>query len=91
MNSRNRKIYSLLTAVIILGGCAKRERYTTTISRSWPAAAIHRLEIREVSGTVTVDGAATDTVTLTETRFPSDAATDDTTSWCTCRSSAATK
>jgi len=65
MNSRNRKIYSLLIAVIILGGCAKGERYTTTISRSWPAAAIHRLEIREVSGTVTVDGAATDTVTLT--------------------------
>jgi DUF4097 and DUF4098 domain-containing protein YvlB len=65
MNSRNRKIYSLLTAVLILGGCARGERYTTTINRTWPAAGVHRLEIREVDGTVTVDGDATDTITLT--------------------------
>ncbi|MEA2568556.1 MAG: hypothetical protein QOI24_557 [Acidobacteriota bacterium] len=65
MNSRNRTIYSLAVAMILIGGCAKRERYATTITRTWPAAAIHRLEIREVDGTVTVDGSPTDTVSLT--------------------------
>ena len=65
MNSRNRTIYSLLVAMILIGGCAKRERYATTITRTWPAAAIHRLEIREVDGTVTVTGSPTDTVSLT--------------------------
>lgn len=64
MNSRNRKLYSLLVAALLIAGCDEGERYATTISRSWPASSIHRLEIREVAGTVVVDGSATDTVTL---------------------------
>ena len=64
MNSRNRRIYSLLAASALLAGCVAGERHETTVERQWPAGAIHRIEVREVDGAITVDSAAADRVTL---------------------------
>lgn len=63
MNSRGRKIYSLLA--LTLAGCrVAGERHVSTVQRSWPAAQIKRIEVREIDGTINVHGGATGTVLL---------------------------
>jgi hypothetical protein len=62
MNSRGRKIYSLLA--LSLAGCVAGERHVTHVQRSWPAGEIRRVEVREVDGTINVHGGATDKVLL---------------------------
>ncbi len=62
MNSRGLKIYSLLA--LTLTGCVARERHVTHVQKSWPAAQIRRVEVREVDGTINVHGGATDQVLL---------------------------
>ncbi|HEV2719221.1 MAG TPA: DUF4097 family beta strand repeat-containing protein [Thermoanaerobaculia bacterium] len=63
MNSRGRKIYSLLA--LALAGCYVRaERNTTYVNKTWPSAQIKRIEVREVDGTINIHGAATDQVNL---------------------------
>jgi hypothetical protein len=64
MNSRSRLLYSLAAALLLLASCQRRERYTARVERTWPASAIHRLEVHEVNGTITIDGAAQDSITL---------------------------
>src|ERR1051325_3279309 len=63
MNSRGRKIYSLLA--LALAGCVVRgERHVAEVHKSWPSAAIKRIEVREVDGAINVHGGATDKVLL---------------------------
>ena len=63
MNSRGRKIYSLLA--LALAGCVVRgERHVTEVHKSWPSTEIKRIEVREVDGAITVHGGATDKVLL---------------------------
>lgn len=63
MNSRGRKIYSLLA--LTLAGCyIGGERHVTTVDKSWPAAQIKRIEVREVDGTINVHAGTADTVVL---------------------------
>lgn len=62
MNSRGRKIYSLLA--LALAACVPGERHVTHVQKSWPAAAIKHVNVREVDGTINVHSAATDTVLL---------------------------
>ena len=63
MNSRGRKIYSLLA--LAMAGCYMGgERHVTTVAKSWPAGQIKRIEVREVDGTINVHGTATDKVLL---------------------------
>jgi Toastrack DUF4097 len=63
MNSRGRKIYSLMA--LALAGCVVRgERHVTHVQKSWPSAEIKRIEVREVDGAINVHGGATDKVLL---------------------------
>ncbi len=63
MNSRGRKIYSLLA--LALAGCVvPAERHTSYVNKSWPSAQIRRVEVREVDGTINIHGAATDQINL---------------------------
>jgi len=63
MNSRGRKIYSLLA--LALAGCVVRgERHSSHVQKSWPSAEIKRIEVREIDGTINVHGGATDKVLL---------------------------
>jgi hypothetical protein len=72
MNRRNPKLY-LLAAMILAAACG-RERHqsfgdgaTAQITRSWPAASIHMLRVREIDGSVTVEASPTNEITLTAT------------------------
>src|ERR1051326_8629932 len=62
MNSRGRKIYSLLA--LALAGCVAGERHVSHVAKAWPSAQIKRVEVREVDGTINVHGGATDKVLL---------------------------
>jgi hypothetical protein len=63
MNSRGRKIYSLLA--LALAGCyVGGERQVTQVDKSWPAAQIKRIEVREIDGTINVHAGPPDTVVL---------------------------
>ena len=55
MNSRTTVIYSLTVAMLAAGCFVRGERKEVRIVRGWPAAAIHRLEVREVDGTISVE------------------------------------
>jgi len=59
MNTRNRVIYSL-SAVLLVTGCgAVMKRRTVHFARHWPAAAIHRIEVREdFAGGINIEAGA---------------------------------
>jgi hypothetical protein len=73
MNRRKQLIYSLL-ALLLAGGCKiMGERKIIHISRQWPAAGVHRLEVNEVDGTINIEAADTNEITLNavvKTRIP---------------------
>lgn len=65
MNSRNRLIYSLAGVSLLAAACGvNRETYTTTIEQKWPATSLHRIEVREVDGAISVEAGTGDAVTL---------------------------
>ena len=65
MNSRNRNLYLLAAAALTLAACDAAKRYEATVQRSWPAAGISRLHIREVDGSVDVVAADVSDIALT--------------------------
>lgn len=65
MNSRNRNLYLLAAAALTLAACDAGKRYESTVQRSWPAAGISRLHIREVDGSVDVVAADVKEIALT--------------------------
>ena len=73
MNSRKRLIYSLL-ALLLAGGCKMLgERKIVHISRQWPAAGVRHLEVHEIDGTINVEAADTNEITMNavvKTRVP---------------------
>ncbi len=54
MNSHSPVVYSLL-AVSLAAGCVPLEERTAHFEKKWPAT-VSRLEVREVNGTISVDG-----------------------------------
>jgi hypothetical protein len=69
MNRRNPTLY-LLAAMILAGACGRERHHnfgeaTAQVTRSWPAASIHVLRVREVDGSVTVEASPTNEITLT--------------------------
>lgn len=55
MNRRNRRHYVLAAACLFTVGCgAIGERKVATITRSWPAASVSEIRLREVNGSVQV-------------------------------------
>jgi DUF4097 and DUF4098 domain-containing protein YvlB len=65
MNSRNRNLYLLAAAALLVAGCKAGKRYESTVQRHWPAAGIDRLNIREVDGSVDVIAADVNDIALT--------------------------
>lgn len=69
MNRLNRTLY-LLVVAIVATACFNVEhrdrepKATAVVNRSWPASGIRAVEIHEVDGSITVEAAATDQVTL---------------------------
>jgi putative adhesin len=67
MNIRLRSVY-LLAFVLIAAGCGREgfvgPRRTEIVTRSWPAAGIHDIRVFEVSGSVRVEAADTNEITL---------------------------
>ena len=80
MNSRKRVIYSLL-ALLLAGGCKiLGERKVVNISKQWPAAGVRHVEVSEIDGTINVEAADTDQITLNavvKTRVPGKANEDN--------------
>ncbi len=70
MNSRLHNVY-FLSAMLLLTACGRESivgpRHTTMISRSWPASDIRHLRVFEVSGSVRVEAATTDKISLEAT------------------------
>lgn len=64
MNRSMRNLY-LLAALLAMPSCfAVAERHDDVISRTWPAASIHRLDLHEVNGSVEITAGPTDTISL---------------------------
>ena len=67
MNSRKRVIYSLL-ALLLVGGCKfLGERKIVQINRQWPAAGVRHIEVTEIDGTINVEAADTNEITMQAT------------------------
>ena len=66
MNNRRRSVY--LLGFILLAACGRESiigaKRTIAIHRSWPAAGIHEIRLFEVSGTVKIEAAPVDQITL---------------------------
>lgn len=76
MNRRKRNLYLLAASLAVFTACdyerfhdeaGSGSRRTVSVSRSWPAAQIHRIKVVEVSGNVRIDAVPTDTITLEAT------------------------
>src|SRR5438876_2702744 len=64
MNSRKRVVYSLV-ALLLAGGCkVLGERKVIHIDRHWPAAGVRHLEVDEIDGTINVEAAEGNEITL---------------------------
>ena len=71
MNNRRRLLF-VVPAALLLAGCEVRERVvgpkrTVTVNRSWPASQINEIRVRSSNGSVTVEAAPTDQITLVAT------------------------
>jgi hypothetical protein len=53
---RPSRVISSLIGAALLAGCVPLEERTAHFENKWPAAAINHLEVREVSGTISVEG-----------------------------------
>jgi len=73
MNSRRSLIYSLLIAITAMGCQIVAERKTVHFEKAWPATGVTRLEVNEVAGSIDIQPADTDQITLkavVKTRIP---------------------
>lgn len=66
MKTRLPALY-LLGLMILAGSCAVGERHHATIQRHWPAAGIRTIEVKGVDGSLSVEAAATEDISLIAT------------------------
>jgi putative adhesin len=62
LNSHSRVLYSLLLVTLV--GCVALEERTARIDRKWSAAPIRRIEVRELNGTISVEGTTTSEIAM---------------------------
>lgn len=77
MNRQNRKLYLLPLVMLAVLGCGRAEGHSArgdrssdavvTITRNWPAAGVRELKVFEVDGSINVEAAATDQISLVAT------------------------
>jgi putative adhesin len=63
MNRRSRAIYSLL-AVTLVAGCMPLEQHTARFEKKWPATSVTHLDVKEIDGTISVDGNSPGEITM---------------------------
>src|SRR5438067_3194238 len=63
MNTHSRAIYSLL-AVTLVAGCVPLEQHTARFEKKWPATTLTHLDVKEVDGTISVDGNSPGEITM---------------------------
>jgi hypothetical protein len=51
-------------SALLLAGCVAPEKHQITIARTWPAAGIHRINVREVDGAINVVAGRPDEISL---------------------------
>src|SRR5581483_7356689 len=61
---RRTRYFVPLAGALLLAGCYPGEQHSARFEHKWPAAGITRLEVREVSGRITVDGDSPNEVTM---------------------------
>jgi hypothetical protein len=54
----------ILVSLLLLAGCVEGKRYETTVQRTWPAAGIHRIALREVDGAIRVEAGVANEISL---------------------------
>jgi hypothetical protein len=64
MNSRRRTLYLLAVISLMTLGCVVPERRMDTVTRSWPAGSIKRIDIYGVDGNVDVAAGSSNEITL---------------------------
>jgi hypothetical protein len=64
MNSRTVKLYLLFTVLLSTAACVAPEQRQESIQRTWPAAGIRNVEVREVDGSVLVDAGPPDKIVM---------------------------
>jgi DUF4097 and DUF4098 domain-containing protein YvlB len=75
MNRFNRALYLLPLAVLLSAGCGRNERSAegrrdeikATITRSWPASNVRALRVFEIDGSVKIEAAETNEISLVAT------------------------
>ena len=63
MNRHGRAIYSLL-AVTFVAGCVPLEQHTARFEKKWPATNVTHLDVKEIDGTISVDGNSPGEITM---------------------------
>jgi hypothetical protein len=63
MNRHSRAIYSLL-AVTFVAGCVPLEQHTARFEKKWPATSVTHLDVKEIDGTISVDGNSPGEITM---------------------------
>src|SRR5256885_12705972 len=63
MNTHSRAIYSLLT-VTLVAGCVPLEQHTARFEKKWPATTVTHVDVKEVDGTISVDGNSPGEITM---------------------------
>ena len=63
MNRHSRAIYSLL-AVSLAASCVPLEQHTARFEKKWPATSVTHLNVREIDGTISVDGNSPGEITM---------------------------
>jgi hypothetical protein len=65
MSMEPRKRWTIAVAsALLLTACVGPEKHRTTITRTWPAAGIHRINVREVDGAINVVAGRPDEISL---------------------------
>ncbi len=62
--TKSGRIISSLAIALTLAGCGAVEQRRAHYDRTWPAGAIRRIEIREVAGSIAVEGGASETIQM---------------------------
>ncbi|HEY8131409.1 MAG TPA: DUF4097 family beta strand repeat-containing protein [Thermoanaerobaculia bacterium] len=64
---RSSRVICSFVGVALLAGCVPLEERTARFEKKWPAATVTHLEVREVNGTISVDGSSPGEITMVAT------------------------
>lgn len=59
-----RQISLFMMSLLLLAGCVEGKHYEATVQRTWPASGIRRINLREIDGTIRVEGGLPNEISL---------------------------